>query len=148
MPRNYVQIGTVRQRHVMSRICAEKTDVFLTTIQLSHLAPHFVRSDANAFLTSDWDMPNCRAIREGVTPALKAARTAFNLPCVNAISAILTCRRFSVGGTVSSSSQDERRTDCVKYVSLSLHSVASYLDASTLQLLPHASSPTRRRSNV
>src|SRR6516162_2968370 len=28
------------------------------------------------------EIPNCRAIREGVTPALKAARTAFNMPCV------------------------------------------------------------------
>lgn len=33
---------------------------------------------ANAFRTSDRDSPNCRAIREGVTPALKAARTAFS----------------------------------------------------------------------
>ena len=28
-------------------------------------------------------MPNCRAIAEGLTPALKAARTAFSLPVVN-----------------------------------------------------------------
>jgi hypothetical protein len=28
--------------------------------------------------TSDWDKPNWRAMREGVTPALNAARTAFN----------------------------------------------------------------------
>ena len=35
-------------------------------------------SDANAFRTSDCDKPNCRAIREGVTPALNAERTALN----------------------------------------------------------------------
>jgi hypothetical protein len=34
-------------------------------------------SDANAFRTFDWEIPNCRAIRDGVMPALKAARTAF-----------------------------------------------------------------------
>ena len=38
---------------------------------------------ASAFLTSDCEIPNCRAIAEGLTPALKAARTAFNLPVVN-----------------------------------------------------------------
>jgi hypothetical protein len=38
---------------------------------------------ASAFRTSDCEIPNCRAIRDGVTPALKAARTAFNFPLVN-----------------------------------------------------------------
>src|SRR5450830_587667 len=41
---------------------------------------HFDGSLASAFLTSDWETPNCRAIRDGLTPALKAARTAFNFP--------------------------------------------------------------------
>src|SRR5260370_22343109 len=41
-------------------------------------------SDANALRTSDCEIPNCRAILDGVTPALKAARTAFNFPCVKA----------------------------------------------------------------
>jgi hypothetical protein len=64
-----------------------------------HMIHRFRSSDANAFLTSDWDIPNCRAIREGVTPALKAARTAFNFPCAKGGgSAISTRRRFSVGG--------------------------------------------------
>src|SRR5262249_31373729 len=36
-----------------------------------------------AFRTSDWEIPNCRAICDGVTPALKAARTAFSFPTVN-----------------------------------------------------------------
>ena len=38
---------------------------------------------ASAFLTSDCEIPNCLAIAEGLTPALKAARTAFSLPVVN-----------------------------------------------------------------
>jgi hypothetical protein len=37
----------------------------------------FDSSDASAFRTFDWEIPNCRAIRVGVMPALKAARTAF-----------------------------------------------------------------------
>lgn len=40
-------------------------------------------SAANALRTSDCDSPNCRAIREGVTPALNAARTAFTCPRVS-----------------------------------------------------------------
>ena len=38
---------------------------------------------ASAFLTSDCEIPNCLAIAAGLTPALKAARTAFSLPVVN-----------------------------------------------------------------
>jgi hypothetical protein len=38
---------------------------------------------AGAFLTSDCEIPNCLAIADGLTPALKAARTAFSLPVVN-----------------------------------------------------------------
>jgi hypothetical protein len=37
---------------------------------------------ASAFRTSDWDKPNCRAICDGLTPTLKAARTAFSFPGV------------------------------------------------------------------
>jgi hypothetical protein len=41
--------------------------------------PHrFSSCEANALRTFDWEIPNCRAIREGVMPALKAARTAFS----------------------------------------------------------------------
>jgi hypothetical protein len=40
-------------------------------------------SDLSAVRTSDWDKPNCRAMRAGVMPALKAARTAFSCPRVN-----------------------------------------------------------------
>ena len=38
---------------------------------------------ASAVLISVCEIPNCRAIAEGLTPALKAARTAFSLPVVN-----------------------------------------------------------------
>jgi hypothetical protein len=38
---------------------------------------------ASTFLTSDWEIPNSLAIADGLTPALKAARTAFSLPVVN-----------------------------------------------------------------
>ena len=41
----------------------------------------FLASPANALCTSDRDRPNSRAILFGVTPALKAARIAFNFPC-------------------------------------------------------------------
>jgi hypothetical protein len=44
-------------------------------------------SDTNALRTSDCEIPNCRAILDGVTPALKAARTAFNFPCVKGTAA-------------------------------------------------------------
>jgi hypothetical protein len=37
----------------------------------------FGSSDANAFRTFDWEIPNCLAILAGVMPALKAERTAF-----------------------------------------------------------------------
>jgi hypothetical protein len=38
---------------------------------------YFDGSVANAFRTSDWETPNCRAIRDGVMPALNEARIAF-----------------------------------------------------------------------
>jgi hypothetical protein len=37
-------------------------------------------SEDITFLTSDFEIPNCRAMTAGLTPALKAARTAFSLP--------------------------------------------------------------------
>jgi hypothetical protein len=48
-------------------------------------------SDANTFLTSDWDMPNCRAICDGLMPALSAARTALTCPRVNETFAASVC---------------------------------------------------------
>ena len=52
---------------------------------------------ASAFLTSDCEMPNCLAIADGLTPALKAARTALSLPVVNepAPSSAVALRRCS-----------------------------------------------------
>jgi hypothetical protein len=48
-----------------------------------HLLDFWSRpSEASAFLTSVCEIPNWRAIAEGLTPALKAARTAFSLPVV------------------------------------------------------------------
>ena len=48
--------------------------------------------DANAFLTSDCEIPNCRAMCDGVIPALKAARTAFSFPDVKATGTDSACR--------------------------------------------------------
>jgi hypothetical protein len=53
------------------------------SIREYHTALCFAVSDANTFLTSDWDMPNCRAICDGLIPALVAARTALTCPRVN-----------------------------------------------------------------
>src|SRR5215472_10447404 len=41
-------------------------------------------SNASTLRTSDWEIPNCLAMREGVMPALKVARTALTWPRVNA----------------------------------------------------------------
>ena len=46
--------------------------------------------DANALRTSAWETPNDRAIWDGLTPALKAARTAFAFPAVKEDAAVLT----------------------------------------------------------
>ena len=56
---------------------------FCKTFFDSHLTHRIDSSDANAFRTFDWEIPNCRAMALGLTPALKAARTAFSLPVVN-----------------------------------------------------------------
>jgi hypothetical protein len=60
--------------------------------QRSHLEALLDASPASAFRTSDWEIPNCLAICDGLTPALKVARTAFNFPSVNGTSTALTCR--------------------------------------------------------
>jgi hypothetical protein len=49
-------------------------------------------SEANAFLTSDCEIPNCRAMRDGVMPALKVARTAFSFPDVKTVGTSSCCR--------------------------------------------------------
>src|SRR5215471_11368814 len=61
--------------------------------------PDLRDSDASTLRTSDWEIPNCLAMREGVIPALKVARTALTWPRVNATLGSSGCRRsgdFSV----------------------------------------------------
>src|SRR5260370_27757942 len=58
----------------------------------THVALCVVVSDAKTFLTSDWDMPNCRAICDGLMPALSAARTALTCPRANETVATSACR--------------------------------------------------------
>ena len=55
---------------------------------------------ASAFLTSDCEIPNCRAITEGLTPALNAARTALSLPVVNEPAPSSAAGRFEADASV------------------------------------------------
>src|SRR5499433_2759802 len=55
--------------------------------------PSLRGSNASKLRTSDWEIPNCLAMREGVIPALKAARTALTWPRVNATLGSSGCRR-------------------------------------------------------
>src|SRR5262249_19646827 len=55
--------------------------------------PSLRDSNASKLRTSDWEIPNCLARREGVFPALKAARTALTWPRVNATLGSSGCRR-------------------------------------------------------
>src|SRR5262249_32512384 len=55
--------------------------------------PSLRDSDASTLRTSDWETPNCLAMREGVIPALRAARTALTRPRVNATLGSSGCRR-------------------------------------------------------
>ena len=56
--------------------------VLSATLIDSSSEAHSPLSDFSAARTSPWDKPNCRAIRVGVMPTLKAARTAFSCPRV------------------------------------------------------------------
>jgi hypothetical protein len=55
--------------------------------------PDLRDSDASTLRTSDWEIPNRLAIRVGVIPALKVARTALTWPGVNATFGSSGCRR-------------------------------------------------------
>src|SRR3982074_1356117 len=87
------------------------------------MVPRLDASIASAFRTSDLDKPNCRAIREGVIPALEAARTAFNCPRVNETATASTFRfgehqdrRFRqavAGAPVESDVSFPQRRECV-----------------------------------
>jgi hypothetical protein len=65
----------------MSRKYAPSLREFLKLRNQFGYVTYFNGSPANAFRTSDCEIPNCRAILDGVMPALKAARTAFSFPC-------------------------------------------------------------------
>jgi len=60
--------------------CRDPRDRRRVPAALRTCCHRFATSDANALRTSDCEIPNCRAILDGVIPALKAARTAFNFP--------------------------------------------------------------------
>jgi hypothetical protein len=62
--------------------------------------PNLRDSDASTLRTSDWEIPNYLAIRVGVIPALKVARTALTWPCVNATLGFPGCRRSSDSSVV------------------------------------------------
>src|SRR6516165_3028660 len=53
--------------------------------------PSLRDSDASTLRTSDWEIPNCLAMREGVIRALKAARTALTWPRVNVNATLGSC---------------------------------------------------------
>jgi hypothetical protein len=62
-----------------------------TNVSIARLSEWRERALAGA-ATCDWDKPNCRAILDGVTPALKAACTAFICPRVSGVAAVLDGR--------------------------------------------------------
>src|SRR6266508_2137896 len=64
-------------------------------------------SDANTLRTLAWEIPNCLAMRAGVIPALKLARTALTGPCVNATLGSSGFRR-SDGSSVAIDRSDAR----------------------------------------
>jgi hypothetical protein len=101
--------------------CAPKRTSSIT------LGYRFAASDANALRTSAWETPNARAIWDGLTPALKAARTAFAFPAVKEDAAVLTgplCelafgspevlpRRFCSVSTAESNLSKSRSSSCL-----------------------------------
>src|SRR5262249_16627757 len=65
----------------------ETTRLFCNRFPAGEILSAFSRlrgSDASTLRTSDWEIPNCLAMREGVIPALKVARTTLTWPCANA----------------------------------------------------------------
>ena len=64
-----------------------------STVRTATALPQLDESRASALRTSDWEIPKCRAIRDGVTPAWKAARTALIFAWANEAATALT-RRF------------------------------------------------------
>src|SRR6476469_9566815 len=64
-------LGSPRSRPVQARLALLPTPRIL-------LYPPAL--DASTLRTSDWDMPNCRAMSLGLIPALNAARNGIDLP--------------------------------------------------------------------
>jgi hypothetical protein len=58
----------------------------------------FDKLPACALRTLEREIPNCRAILDSVTPALKPARTAFSLPGVNETAASLVVATYGTEG--------------------------------------------------
>jgi hypothetical protein len=85
LPRSRLLAARISQHQVLPMLHASAADS-------NQWVPHPDASVASAFRTSDWDKPNCRAIRESVMPALKAARTAFTCPRVNETATASGCR--------------------------------------------------------
>src|SRR5262245_27809175 len=73
-----------------------RADAFILQLRFlwaRYYLPSLRDSDASTLRMSDWEIPNCLAMREGVIPALKAARTALTWPRVNATLGSCGCRR-------------------------------------------------------
>src|SRR5215831_16426135 len=71
-----------------------RADAFILAFAVREILPAFPsRFRASTLRTSDWEIPNCLAMREGVIPALKAARSALTWPRVNVTLASSGCRR-------------------------------------------------------
>src|SRR5215831_8431012 len=75
------------------RSSARRRVYFATAFLVGELLPAFRDPDASTLRTSDWEIPNCLAMREGVIPAFKAACTALTWPRVNATLGSSGCRR-------------------------------------------------------
>ena len=71
-----------------------RADAFILAFAVGEIyLPSLRDSDASTLRTSDWETPNCLAMREGVIPAFKAARTALTCPRVKATLGSCGCRR-------------------------------------------------------
>jgi len=72
-----------------------------STVRTATALPHLDESRASALRTSDWEIPKCRAIRDGVTPALKAVRTALIFAWVNETATAFTRRRGEASADIA-----------------------------------------------
>jgi hypothetical protein len=90
--------------------------------------------------TSDWEIPNCRAMRAGVIPALNVARMAFTSPRVNATPGSSDCRHSeqwptafdSFGTRLATSSWDADRISGAPAVGLPHRCSSCWAAASNL----------------